>query len=110
MAVETMSDPALRSKVADLTARLAALGQELLAVADLRHLVEQLQAERDHLSQRVEQLQAERDQLKAERSLLLHALADQEVTGEELERARQEPGGGPLAELFGRLENSCGSR
>jgi hypothetical protein len=51
----------------------------------------------------VQQLEAECDRLRAERSQLLHAWADMQVTDEELNRRSREPGGCSLAQLLERL-------
>jgi len=103
MTTTTRADSTLNPKLAELTARLEPLNQAPALLAELRQMVEQLVAERDQLRQRVEQLQVERDQLQADRSHLLHAWADRQVTEEELDHAEKEPGGCSLAEIWERL-------
>jgi predicted nuclease with TOPRIM domain len=95
MSANAISDHSLR-------ARLAQFASELTEVLQL---VDQVQAERDQLKQRVEHLEAECRRLGAERSQLLHAWADTQITEEELDRRSREPRGCSLAELFQKLEN-----
>ena len=99
-------DQSLRSKLDERLSRLEQLGKHLASLAELRQLVDQLQAERDHLQQRVDQLQAERDRMQAERNQLLHAWADLHFPEDELDRRSRETGGGPLSELLQRLEGA----
>ncbi len=109
MESRVISDQSLQHKLvmlADVASRLERLGQDLLSLAGLRQLLEQLQTERSQLQQRVQQLQDECDRLKLERSQLLHAWADMQITDEELERRSREPGGCSLSEILERLERA----
>jgi len=74
------------------------------ATTDVLKVIDQLQTERDQLRERVAQLEAECKRVNAERSMLLHALADEKFTEEELDRSSREPGGCSLAEFWARLE------
>jgi predicted nuclease with TOPRIM domain len=96
MTTKTTSDPTLPIRLKELTAHLTALLQQ----------VEQVQLERDQLQQRVKQLEGECARLRAERSQLLHAWADTQITEEELDRRSREPGGRSLAELLERLQKA----
>ena len=96
MSANAIADNSLRS-------RLAQLGSELTEVLEL---VGQVQAERDQLKQRVEHLEAECRRLSAERSQLLHAWADTQITEEDLDRRSREPGGCSLTELLQKLEQT----
>jgi DNA repair exonuclease SbcCD ATPase subunit len=78
-------------------------GKEL--AAELADVIDQLQSERDRLSERVAQLEAECKRLSSERNRLLHALIDATTTEEELNRIRNEPGGRTWAEIKQRLES-----
>jgi predicted nuclease with TOPRIM domain len=96
MTTEATSDARLPTKLKELTAHLTALLQQ----------VEQVEAERDELRQRVTQLEGECNRLRAERSQLLHAWADTQITEEELDSRSREPGGCSLAELLERLQKA----
>lgn len=99
-------DQNLSAKLDELASRLQFLGQDVVPLAEVRDLVEQLQTERDQLRQQVKELESERDRLRTEHKMLLHAWADLRFSEEELERREQEPGGCSLAEIWQRLEQA----
>jgi hypothetical protein len=93
-----------------LSAQRSTLSPTELSTDELRQLVDRQETECTALRQQLQQLKDENEKLKHERSLLLHALCELQVSDEELDRARREEGGASLAEIFEKLEGSCGSR
>lgn len=86
--------------------RLELLKKDLIPLADLAKLVEQLERDREQLRQQVESLQVEVERLRSQNSQLLHAWADQQFPEEMLDQASQEPGGSSLADIWRRLGTS----
>lgn len=99
----TASESSLQSR---LQQGLDLLKKDLVPLADLGNLVEQLERERDQLRRQVETIQAECDRLRLENSQMLHAWADQQFPEEMLDRASRDPGGCSIAEVWQHLENS----
>ena len=84
---------------------LDVLQKDLAPLVDLASLVERLEQDRNELRRQVKSLRAECERLRAERSQLLHAWADEHLPEEMLDRASQEPGGCTLAK-WQRLGNT----